>query len=64
VLALIRQPLNREELAWATSRENPTLLSQVNSALASWDADGTRAAILDRWVPYWRELERQTAQMR
>ena len=63
-LALIREPLNREALGWAVRREDQDLLAAVNAALAQWEADGTRALILDHWVPYWRGLEDQTSRLR
>ncbi|HZR79507.1 MAG TPA: ABC transporter substrate-binding protein [Candidatus Binatia bacterium] len=63
-LALLRQPLNREDFGWAVSRSNEGLLAAVNQALAHWEADGTRAAILQRWVPYWQQLEAETARVR
>lgn len=62
-LALLREPLNREDLAWAVRRGDTALLASVDAALAQWDSDGTRAAVLDRWVPYWRTLEGYTRSM-
>jgi ABC-type amino acid transport substrate-binding protein len=64
VLALIRDPLDREDLGWAVRREDPGMLAQVNAVLEQWDGDGTRAAVLDRWVPYWRTLEAKTSRLR
>lgn len=63
VLAFLRQPLNREDLGWAMRRDDEALVAQVNGVLARWQANGTRAAVLDRWVPYWRSLEQQTANL-
>jgi polar amino acid transport system substrate-binding protein len=56
-LAALLRPLNRENLGWAVRREDDTLRTAVNGALARWRADGTRERILARWLPYWRQLE-------
>ncbi len=60
-LGMLRKPLDREDLAWAMRRDDPALVTAVDAALASWRADGTRDRILDRWIPFWRELEAQAA---
>lgn len=62
-LAILREPLDREDLAWAIRRGDAELLAAVNGALARWELDGTRAAVLDRWVPYWRVFEGYTRKM-
>jgi ABC-type amino acid transport substrate-binding protein len=51
------EPLNEEYLGWAVSRENQTLLSQVNAALAVWKKDGTAKAVISRWLPYWKDVD-------
>lgn len=53
VLAL----LNDEPLGWGMRRDDPALVAAVNDVLARWNADGTRDAILSRWLPYWSRLE-------
>ena len=55
-LGVLTKQLNQEPLAWATSRGDTTLLDQVNGALAAMEKDGTQAAILNTWVPFWRQL--------
>ena len=59
-LSLRREPLDREDLAWVVRRQDSDLLERLNGALAQWRVDGTRALVLDRWMPYWRTLEEYT----
>jgi ABC-type amino acid transport substrate-binding protein len=56
-LAPILVKLNDEPLAWGVRRDDEALRSALDEALARMEADGTRARLLDRWVPYWRRLE-------
>ena len=58
-LAPILVKLNDEPLAWGVRRDDETLQRALDDALGHMDADGTRARILDRWIPYWRRLEAQ-----
>ncbi|MBU6281717.1 transporter substrate-binding domain-containing protein [bacterium] len=62
-LTLRREPLVREDLAWAVRRQDLDLLHQIDGALEQWRDDGTRAMVLDRWVPFWRELEAYSERM-
>ncbi|MFM8412058.1 MAG: substrate-binding periplasmic protein, partial [Alphaproteobacteria bacterium] len=62
-LTLRREPLVREDLAWAVRRQDLDLLRQIDGALEQWRVDGTRALVLDRWVPFWRELEAYSESM-
>jgi polar amino acid transport system substrate-binding protein len=62
-LVLRREPLQREDLAWAVRRQDLDLLRQIDGALEQWRADGTRDLVLDRWVPFWRELEATSLRM-
>jgi ABC-type amino acid transport substrate-binding protein len=55
-LGVLTKQLNQEPLAWATRRDDMALLDQVNGALAAMEKDGTQAAILNTWVPFWRQL--------
>lgn len=56
-LAPVLSRLNDEPLAWGVRREDESLRAALNGALSRWEADGTRARILDRWIPYWRRLD-------
>lgn len=56
-LGALLTPLNQEPLGWGLRQTDAELLATVNAALARWTADGTRARILGRWVPYWERLE-------
>jgi ABC-type amino acid transport substrate-binding protein len=51
------EPLSEEFLAWAVSRDNQALLSQVNAALAAWKKDGTVKNVVSRWLPYWKDMD-------
>jgi ABC-type amino acid transport substrate-binding protein len=51
------EPLNEEYLGWAVSRDNQSLLAQVNAALADWKKDGTAKAVISRWLPYWKDVD-------
>jgi len=62
-LRMRREPLVREDLAWAVRRQDLDLLHQIDGALEQWRTDGTRAMVLDRWVPFWRELEAYSLRM-
>ena len=62
-LTLRREPLVREDLAWAVRRQDVELLRQIDGALEQWRAYGTRALVLDRWIPFWRELEAYSESM-
>ena len=55
-LGVLTKQLNQEPLGWATRRDDATLLNEVNAALAGMEKDGTLAAILSTWVPFWRQL--------
>jgi polar amino acid transport system substrate-binding protein len=50
-LVLLQPPLTNEELAWAVRRDDPDLLDEVNSALASWKRDGTLEGLIKKWLP-------------
>ena len=56
-LAPVLSRLNDEPLAWGVRRGDESLRAGLNGALARMESDGTRARILERWIPYWRRLE-------
>jgi len=51
------QPLNVEFLGWGIRSDNQQLLTQVNTLLRKWKADGTLREIILKWLPYWKNLE-------
>ena len=51
-VAVLPEPLSREELGWAFSPAREDLRDQVNVVLAGWKNDGTLDTILQRWMPY------------
>jgi len=55
-LAVLAKLLADEPLAWGMRRDDDQLLVATNAALAKWRNDGTLVRILDRWVPFWRQL--------
>lgn len=48
--------LTRHDLAWAVSRNNPELQEVLNARLQAWKENGTYDRIIDRWLPYRKEL--------
>jgi len=56
-LAVLLQLLDEEQLGWGFARDDEALRDQATAVLARWRTDGTRDAILTRWVPYWKRLE-------
>ena len=50
-LVLLQPPLTNEELAWAVRQDDPDLLDEVNSSLASWKRDGTLEGLIKKWLP-------------
>jgi ABC-type amino acid transport substrate-binding protein len=60
-LATILKLLNEERLGWAVRRDDEALRADVDAALDRFRTDGTRDAILTRWLPYWQRLEASPA---
>ena len=46
--------LSREPLAWAVRKSDPELLTSVNGALDTFQADGRATAILKQWIPLYQ----------
>jgi len=55
-LELVRIPLGTQELAWAVQLGDETLRLQANEALARWRESGLLDRILDRWMPYRKQI--------
>lgn len=55
-LELVKIPLGTQELAWAVQLGDETLRRQANEALARWRETGLLDRILDRWMPYRKEI--------
>lgn len=54
--ALIKEPLQREQLGWAVRRDDEQLKNAINDVLAGWKKDGTLQKAIDRWLPYYQKL--------
>jgi len=55
-LELIQIPLGTQELAWAVQLGNASLRSQADAALHRWHESGLLERILDRWMPYRKQV--------
>ncbi len=49
--------LNVEHLAWGVAAEDPAFKTKVNNILKKYKEDGTLNEILDRWLPYHKDLK-------
>jgi ABC-type amino acid transport substrate-binding protein len=56
-LVVLQKMLDREQIGWATRREDSGLRQALNDALARMKADGSLAQIVDLWIPFWKKLE-------
>lgn len=50
-LMSLRNPLTKEQLAWAVNKDQPQLLEMLNQNLAAMQQDGTLEKALDKWIP-------------
>lgn len=55
-LELVQIPLGTQELAWAVQLGDESLRSQANGALTRWHESGLLERILDRWMPYRKQI--------
>jgi ABC-type amino acid transport substrate-binding protein len=55
-IGFLREPLSEEDLAWGVRPGDTEFLAEVNHALSRWKSDGTLERLLDRWVPYLKNL--------
>ena len=55
-IAYLQEPLSEENLAWGVRPDDPQFLAHVNSILSKWKSDGTLDQLLDRWIPYLKNL--------
>ncbi len=51
--ALMAEVLQREPLGWAVRPGDAALLADINRVLDGWKKDGTLAAEIKRWLPYY-----------
>jgi polar amino acid transport system substrate-binding protein len=58
-IAFLRQPLSEENLAWGVRPDDLQFLVSINDTLSRWKSDGTLDRILDRWMPYLKNLRVQ-----
>jgi len=54
--AIIREPLQREQIAWAVRQDDTALRESINGILARWREDGTLRATILKWIPYYDRL--------
>lgn len=50
-LTVVPIALSHENLAWAVRKSDNELLASVNNALGKFEANGSAAAIIKRWLP-------------
>jgi len=55
-LAGVWEPLTDEDLAWALRKEDAALRQDVNALLSAWKSDGTLDEVLDRWLPFRKQI--------
>jgi len=55
-LALLRERLGEDHLAWAFRPDDTALRTQADRVLAGWRQDGTLDAMIRRWLPYWASV--------
>lgn len=55
----IIQPLSREPVAWAVTPANDTLRTQANAYLASLKKSRKLQAMVQRWIPFYKNLYNQ-----
>ncbi len=51
------EPFNEERMGWGVNRDNREFLNQVNTVLRNWKKDGTLKEVLNKWLPYWKNLD-------
>ena len=54
--AIIPELLHREQIAWALRRDDAALRAEIDAVLGRWKADGTLAAAIQRWIPYYSKF--------
>jgi ABC-type amino acid transport substrate-binding protein len=54
---LLKEQLARQPIAWGMRIDDVELRADVDGALRRWKSDGTRRLILERWLPYWPNLD-------
>ena len=57
-LISLRNPMTKEELAWAVSKEQPALLEMLNKNLAAMQEDGSVENVLNKWIPVRATVEK------
>ncbi len=54
--AVIKEPLQSEQIGWALRRDDNELKDSINGVLVGWQKDGSLRATIDRWLPYYQKL--------
>lgn len=57
-LAVLPMPLTAEEFAWGVRPADTALLADINDILAKWRKDGSLDRVIDRWMPYLKNLQK------
>ncbi len=55
-LAMLKELINEEYLAWGVRRTDQELLGALNAAVKQWKADGTLGTVVNKWLPFWKSL--------
>jgi ABC-type amino acid transport substrate-binding protein len=50
-LVALLKPLSSEQLVWAVREKDVHLLAQINAVIKQWEAKGTLARLIGRWIP-------------
>src|SRR4029077_15449900 len=58
-ITFLKQPLSEDNLAWGVRLDDTELMARVNSVLTKWKSDGTLDRLIDRWIPYLKNLRVQ-----
>jgi len=57
-LMSLRNPMTKEQLAWAVDQDQPQLLEMLNSNLTQMKQDGSLEQILNKWIPVRATVEK------
>jgi ABC-type amino acid transport substrate-binding protein len=56
-LAILRKRLGEDQLAWAFRPNDTELRAAADRVLAGWQRDGSLEALIERWLPYWSQVQ-------
>jgi ABC-type amino acid transport substrate-binding protein len=55
-LAMLRELINEEYLAWGIRRNDQEFAAALNALIQQWKADGTLNQVILKWLPFWKSL--------